>query len=95
MKIQTEAITIDVFPIRKVRISYRCNDTQEDDFHRVCQKDLTIDRNNTIGMNQQQTTLVLEQMRQANTDVLGNGKVFYMVRGNTLIPIHHYSFHSI
>ena len=95
MKIKTNTTTIDVFPIRKVRISYKCDDNMEDDFHRVCQKDLTIDRINTIGMNQQQATLVLEQMRQANTDVVGNGKTFFMMRGNSLIPIHHYSFHLI
>jgi len=95
MKIETTTEIIDIFPIRKVRISLHCDQDQTDDFHRVCQKDLTIDRINAIGMNQQQTTLVLEQMRQANTDVVGNGKVFYMVRGNTLIPIHHYSFHLI
>jgi|19_taG_2_1085344.scaffolds.fasta_scaffold29031_5 hypothetical protein len=95
MKIETTTHTIDIFPIRKVRISYKCDDNMEDDFHRVCQKDLIIDRENTIGMNQQQSTLVLNQMRQANTDVVGNGKVFYMMRGNSLIPINHYSFHLI
>ena len=58
MKIETTTHTIDIFPIRKVRISYKCDDNMEDDFHRVCQKDLIIDRENTIGMNQQQSTLV-------------------------------------
>lgn len=95
MKIETTDTTIDVFPIRKVRITYTCTEIEDDDFHRVCQKDLVVDRENTIGLNQQQATLVLEQMRHANTDIVGNGVTFYMMRGNHLVPIHHYSFHLI
>tara|TARA_R100000664_G_C2759758_1_gene149868 strand:+ start:4210 stop:4497 length:288 start_codon:yes stop_codon:yes gene_type:complete len=95
MKIQTKDTTIDVFPIRKVRITHQCEDWPYDDFHRVCQDDITYDRDKTIGLNQQQATLILNQMRHSNTDVMGNGKDFFTVRGNTLIPIHHYSFSKL
>ena len=96
MKIETKDTTIDVFPIRKVRISHQCEEwPPNDDFHRVCQDDITYDRAKAIGMNQQQSTLVLNHMRQANTDVMGNGKDFFMMRGNTLIPIYHYSFSKL
>ena len=66
-----------------------------DDFHRICQSEITVDRTNAIGLDQQQATLVLEAMRHSSTDVMGNGKDFYMVRGNNLIPIHHYSFSKL
>ena len=95
MKIETDHFTIDVFPIRKVRIGSECYDVKADEFHRVCLEELLIDRSNTIGLNQQQATLILSSMRDANTDVVGNGKIFYMVRGNHLVPIHHHSFFKL
>jgi methyl coenzyme M reductase subunit D len=96
MKIETEKTIIDVFPIRRVRITITEPDTDTiDEFHRVCRDEVTIDYNKIIGMDQEQTTLVLEHMRHSNTDVVGNGKDFYMVRGNNLIPIYHYSFSKL
>tara|TARA_R110000824_G_scaffold54463_12_gene150299 strand:- start:173 stop:460 length:288 start_codon:yes stop_codon:yes gene_type:complete len=92
MKIETTTTTIDVFPIRRVRIDSQCDHTATDDIHIVCQEELRVDRVNTIGLNQQQATLILTHMREANTDLMGNGKEFYMVRGNCLVPIQHYSF---
>ena len=94
MKIETQKHTIDVFPIRRVRIEITETDTI-DEMHRVGRDELTIDHDKIIGMDQQQTTLVLEHMRHSNTDVVGYGKDFYMVRGNNLIPIYHYSFSKL
>ena len=94
MKIETQKTIIDVFPIRRVRITITESDTI-DEFHRVCRDELTIDHDKVIGMDQQQTTLLLDNMRHSNTDVVGNGKEFYMVRGNTLVPIYHYSFSKL
>ena len=94
MKIETQKTIIDVFPIRRVRITITESDTI-DEFHRVCRDELPIDHDKVIGMDQQQTTLVLDHMRHSNTDVVGNGKEFYMVRGNTLVPIYHYSFSKL
>ena len=94
MKIETQEKTLDLFPIRMVRITNHPTEPI-DDFHRVCRDELTIDQENVIGMDQYQTTLVLDQMRHSNTDVVGNGQSFFMVRGNNLIPIHHYSFSKL
>ena len=94
MKIETQEKTLDLFPIRRVRITNHPTEPI-DDFHRVCRDELTIDQENVIGMDQYQTTLVLDQMRHSNTDIVGNGQSFFMVRGNNLIPIHHYSFSKL
>ena len=94
MKIETPNKTIDVFPIRRVRITaYRTEPI--DDFHRVCVSDVSVNHDGILGMNQHQTTIVLDQMRYANTDLIGNGKDFFMVRGNNLIPISHSSFKEL
>jgi len=94
MKIETLDRKIDIFPIRKVRITHRPQ-TTDDDFHRVCTSEVRVDRSNAIGLNQSQATLILDVMRQANTDLMGNGKEFFMVRGNNLIPIEHSSFSQL
>ena len=92
MKIETKNKTIDIFPIRKVRIN---GTNTEDEFVRVASQDLIVDHDKIIGMDQQQTTRVLNHMRHSNTDLMGNGKEFYIVRGNNLIPVWHSLFRNL
>tara|TARA_R110000824_G_scaffold21748_14_gene80828 strand:+ start:5565 stop:5852 length:288 start_codon:yes stop_codon:yes gene_type:complete len=95
MIIETQDKTIDVFPIRRVRITRYPSAEPSDEFHRVCQKDITVYSENAIGLNQHEATLILDEMRHSSTDIIGNGKDFYMVRGNSLIPIFHDSFPTL